>query len=236
MKQVFTFIQTITLFLSISVFGQNGAGPAATPLSFPDSVVAALEKTRKPEALLAATEFGNAWSSLGLDQQQHVRNHFREMKKKKFSFTTHYIKYLRALSYAVTVERLDATKLTQYLDMCGKIIEYYPPPHALKSFENLQIFFEHHALYVEKSYRLNVQDDSYYFEFIEPAPTMSWDDLESSSTEEETYPDEEETWPAEEDTWNDDPVEEYVDEPVEQIPSWMTPPPQDLVVGQWSST
>ena len=127
MKQVFTFFQTIGLFLSISAFAQNGAGPVATPVSFPDSVVAALEKTRRPEALLAATEFGNAWSSLGLDQQQTVRRHFREMKKKKFSFTTHYVKYLRALANAITIERIDQTKLSEYLDLCGKIIEYYPP-------------------------------------------------------------------------------------------------------------
>lgn len=229
MKQVFTFILTISLFLSIPVFGQDGAGPVATPLSFPDSVVAALEKTRNPEALLAATEFGNAWSSLGLDQQQSVRKHFREMKKKKFSFTTHYIKYLRALANAITIERVDASKLSQYLDVCGKIIEYYPPAHALNAFENLRVFFEHHALYVEKAYRLRVQDDSYSFEFIEPAPTLSWDDLETTTEEDTTVA--EETWAEEEDTWNDEPVEEYTEEPVDEIPSWMLPPPQPYLEG-----
>ncbi len=221
-KQVFTFILTISLFLSISAFGQGGAGPVAIPLSFPDSVVAALEKTRKPEALLAASEFGNAWASLGLDQQQTVRNHFREMKKKKFSFTTHYIKYLRALSNAVTIERIDAAKLNQYLGFCGKIIEFYPPAQALKTFENLRVFFEHHALYVEKFYRLNVQNDSYSFEFIEPAPTISWDDIEEEPTTEDT-------WPEEETSWSDE--EEYADEPVTEIPSWMNPPPQPFLEG-----
>lgn len=185
-------------------------------LPFPDSIQVALENTRSNDAMNVAAAWLQAWSSLGVDQQQRVQGLFYKMKGKGYKLRPHFVQYFNTLVKATSVEKADAVQISQYLQVADKVVDNYPMDKALKFFNASATFFSHHALYYDKTYRLNVRDDQYAFEYIEfippPVDTTSLDDLNDT------------TWT----DWNDDQAELP---PAEIKPYWETQDPQPFVEG-----
>jgi hypothetical protein len=205
------------------VSAQKKSQTSTIPLNFPDSVRIVLENTRNVDATVVGTSFASAWSSLGADQQLIIQQQLRKMKKKKLPLKPALINYFGAIANAITVERADASKLSGFLTVTGKVIDNETNPRILNFMQGSRTFFEHHALHYEKSFRLYVKDDDYTFDYI--APTASFDMNDTTSI------------PAtdQQDNTASTPANDYNDQPVDSIftetPLWMNPPPQPVVEG-----
>src|SRR5688572_15604925 len=160
-------------------FGQGNG--KVIPLNFPDSVMIVLENTRNVDATVVGTGFAAAWNSLGMDQQQTIRRQTLLMRKKKFPLRPHFVNYFGAIVNAVNVEHADAQVITKFLSVTGKVLEKYPTPKVLNFLATCRTFFSHHSLHYEKTFRLYARDDSYTFDYIEPAPVISWDQLNNTT-------------------------------------------------------
>ena len=236
------FLTYILLFATWTLaFAQDL--PVASPVGFPDSIRIVLEKSRSADALQVAADFHQAWVSFNPGQQQQIKDQMRLMKSKKYGVKPYLLNYFGALANAINVERADGTVISQYLTVAGQVLDTYDGKSANKFFEASRTFFQHHALYYQKSFRLYARDDSYGFEFIAPA-VVSWDDTPSTETQsgglwEDTPSDQTET----SDLWADDTTGQpaYTDElpPYEEssentnpgIPGWIAPPVQPVVEG-----
>ncbi|HEY0742111.1 MAG TPA: hypothetical protein VGD40_11645 [Chryseosolibacter sp.] len=215
MKRILQIATFLMLLLPGAVLAQ---GNATVPLSFPDSVLIVFENTRNVDASVIGSGFAVAWNSLGIDQQQAIRKQTSLMKRKKYPLRPHIVTYFGAIVNAANVEKTDASTLSKYLSVAGKVIENYPTAKVLTFLSSANTFFQHHALHFEKSYRLLAGEDAYTFEYREAAPLMSLDD--TTQYQSEPVPDGasqmEDT--SNEDTWSSDSVAE---EPL--APMWMTP-------------
>lgn len=160
------------------------------PTSFEDSVRVVLENTRSLDASVVGAGFFSIWNGLSIDQQMVIKKQTFQMRKKKFPLKSHLVNYFGAIVNAVTIEKADATTLSGYLKVAGKVIEDLPGAKAQNFFARSRIFFEHHALAYDKSFRLYAKEDTYAFEYIAPPPPPSWNDTISTETEPETYPEE----------------------------------------------
>lgn len=226
--------------LYTATFAQTEGGTAAVlPVSFPDSIRAVLERTRNTEAISAATDFALAWTSMGLEHQNAIRMQTRQMRHKSYSIQPAMAAYFGAIANAVNIERTDAAKLSEYLKVTQQVIDTYDGSVALKFFTLSRNFFEHHALHHERTFRLYALQDDYKFDFIAPAPPVSWED-DTSSYSDETQ--EEDPWADNDtytDTYSDPPADDqgsYDDNPDEGtseeiVPGWMTPAPQPFIEG-----
>ena len=214
--------------MSWAVCGAQGTR-AVLPVSFEDSVRVVLESTRNMDASLVATGFSSIWSQLPVDQQMLIKKQSSLMRKRKFTLKNHVINYFGAVVNAVSIEKADASTLTGYLKVAGKVIEGSAPSQAQQFFSSSRTFFQHHTLWYDKTLRLYARDDTYAFDFLEntATATLSWDEPITSET------DNAETEPA----YSDDPPL-YDETAVEQtsstetfMPSWMSPAPPPLLEG-----
>jgi hypothetical protein len=169
-KDIKTYFLVLFLFSAATAIGQTKQD--SPPTSFPDSIRAMLEKTRKTDAVAVADEFGSAWSSLGPDHQNAIQRHYRMMKRKRFPLRPHIQNYFSAIANAVSFENADQSKLTGYLRVAGLVIEKESTRSAQAFFEVSKTFFGYHALHFEKTFRLYARDDDYSFDYIEPAPML----------------------------------------------------------------
>ena len=233
-------IWTVLNLLAIGYGFSQGNGKVA-PLSFPDSVMIVLENTRNIDAAVVGTGFAGAWNSLGLDQQQVIRRQTLIMKRKKFQLRPHFVSYFGAIVNAVNVEHADAQVISKFLNVTGRVLENYPTPKVLNFLTTCRTFFSHHSLHYEKTFRLYAKDDSYTFDYIEPAPVISWDQLNDTSRTElpstdqtinesdNSSQDQTETSSDTSDSYDDSSSDSYV-EP-EPIPMWANPAPQPVIEG-----
>lgn len=175
-----------------------------------------MENTRNLDATAVGAGLVTAWSNIGLDQQQIVKKQTAIMRRKGYKLRPQLVQYFGALVAAVTIEGADATQLGNFLKVSGKVIENYTGPRTLTFFSNSREFFERHALYADKSYKLYAREGSYTFEYLEfiPAPP---DTLASLNNDQYNN-----------DTWVDEPVDTVYHEPP---PYWLTPAPQPNVDG-----
>lgn len=148
------------------VFAQSGD---SRQYSFQDSVRLVLESTRANEAIAVGAAFNTAWSSLGPDHQNIIRSQARQMKKKGYKVRPHFVNYYGAIAAAVSIENADISKLSNYLATTDKVIAKDNIVQANLFFQQSRDFFEHHALHFEKAFQLQVTDNSYQFEYLEPA-------------------------------------------------------------------
>lgn len=216
----------LAVILATSFCRGQGNSSAAPPLNFPDSVLIVLENTRKVDASVIGSGFASAWTSLGLDQQQMIRKQAYLMRRKKFPLNPHIINYFGAIVNAINVEHTDAQTLSKYLTVAGKVINQQPTAKALNFFAISRTFFQYHALHYEKPFRLYSKDDSYSFDYIEPAPLISMYDT-TAQQQTEPLPDassETETIPTQDAPYSDTTAQEI-------MPSWMTPAPQPYIDG-----
>jgi hypothetical protein len=223
-KQV--IINSILLILLSAHFAAAQRGvPTTPPISFPDSIRIVLENTKNVDATVIGGSFFTSWGNLLLDQQQTVQKQTRLMKRKGYKIRPHLVNYFGALANALTIEHADASKISGYLAVAQRVIENEDPTKASNFFSRSRSFFQFHALHYEKSSHLNVRDDNYSFDYIAPAPTVSWNDTTQSQSDN----------PQEEDPYKDEPAS-LDDQPVDTVqqevmPAWMTPPPPPYVEG-----
>lgn len=216
MKQVPYFLLALLLSTATAV-AQKRPQEAGVPMSFPDSIRVVLENTRNVGASVIGSSFANAWGTLRPDQQQQVRRHLLLMKKKRYSLKPNIINYLGAVANAVSVERADEGKISDFLNVAGKVIEQENPTRAQNFFAASRTFFQQHALYYDRTYRLYARDDDYTFAYIEPAPSFDMNDTTATNTT---------------------PQEESAEEPApsadtiySESPLWMNPPPPPVIEG-----
>jgi hypothetical protein len=201
------------LLLVAPLFGQSDA--PVVSVGFADSLRMVLENTRNTDAMVVGGAFTTAWNNLGLDQQQSIRQQFYLMKRKGYKLRPYLVEYLGSLVNAISVEGADADQLNRYLTVTGKVVENYKPDKALRYLTASRNFFQNHALYTDKTYRLYATEADYQFEYLEYIPPP----VDTTSVTEE-----EDNW----DDWEDEPVDTV---PAVVPPYWETPVPQPVLDG-----
>ncbi len=221
MKKAFFYILVVLGTSSGFVKAQNNTIVNA---GFPDSVRIILENTKNVDATVIGGGFSAAWGSFSLEHQQLVRSQVKMMKSKKYPVKPHLINYFGAIVNAITIENTDASSISKYLAVAGKVIENQTPAKANAFLSNSRTFFKEHSLHYERTFRLHVIDDNYSFEYIEPLAPISWDDTTQfiASTDPST------------DITTDDSngFSDGSDSVASEfMPPWMTPPPPPTLEG-----
>jgi hypothetical protein len=139
-------------------------------LSFQDSVRIALENTKAIDAISIGASFGGVWINLGPEQQVTIKKQVRVMKKKGYRIQPYFVNYYGDIVAAMNIEKIESTKLTDFLRVVGKVIEKNSLNQANLFLHQARDFFEHHAFNYEQYFRLRASDDDYSFDFLEPAP------------------------------------------------------------------
>ena len=201
----------------------QGDGLSA-PASFADSVRIALENSRNLDATVVGAGFFSIWDQLSVDQQMVVKKQSFLMRKRKFPLKSHMVNYYAALVNAISIEKVDASTLNSYLKVAGRVMEKGSAAQAQQFLSLARMFFQHHALSYDKTFRLYAVDDTYTFDYLEniPSPTLSWDERAQNESAEEEAADEADTQYVEEPALTDL-AESGVEAPEEYLPSWMTP-------------
>ncbi len=212
----------------INLFAQN-RGSSVPALSYQDSVRVVLENTKTVDGTVAGASFASAWNSIPPDYQLLIQKQHRQMKRKRYGLKPTLIQYFGAIAKAVNIERIDNNRLGEYLAVVSDVIEKETPTRALQFFRTANTFFQHHALYYDRSTRLYVRDDDYHFEYVEPVKGFDLSQPESGADTETTDPVDEE---ASDDPWADTPTDTSTAEDyLTQAPLWMNPPPPPPVEG-----
>ena len=224
----FDIVRNFSLYIffflaAVPCFSQSKVGDAI-PISFQDSVRIVLENTRNIEAEVIGSGFVSVWSKLAIDQQQAIRKHAQMMSAKKFALRPNVINYYGAVVNAISVENIDTRALSQYLSVAGKVIENLSQAKAANFLARSKAFFQYHSLHHEKSFKLSPVDDEYEFQYLEPAPLVSWDDTTQYINETEDIPSNGDEDPGYSQTISET---EYQ----EPEPLWMSPPPPPDLMG-----
>lgn len=167
MKRNLTYFFAL-VFISRIAWAQTPDANAVT-LSFQDSVRVILENTKAIDASAIGASFGGSWINLSPDQQFMIKKQAKMMKKKGYRVQPHFVNYYGAIVAAVDVEKVDAIRLSEYLNVTGKAVEKNSINHVNLFLHQARDFFEHHALNYEKYFRLKATDDDYSFNYLEPA-------------------------------------------------------------------
>jgi hypothetical protein len=210
-KPSFHILSVLVLSAS-TCFAQNDAVPA---MGFADSVRIVLENTRNLDATVVGASFVTAWSGIGLDQQQLIKKHMQQMKRKGYKLRPHMLPYVGAVAAAITIEGADAATLGSFLHVCDKVIANYNATKAITFFTTSRSFFERHTLYADKSYRLYAKEGRYTFEYLEFIPPP----IDTTTQVVDEYNN---------DTWVDEPIDTVYHEPP---PYWETQDPPPLIEG-----
>ncbi|MBI3483058.1 MAG: hypothetical protein HY015_08825, partial [Bacteroidetes bacterium] len=165
MKRNLTYF--FALFFLCRITEAQTSEPAR--LSFQDSIRVVLENTKAIDASAIGASFGGSWINFSPDQQLMIRRQGKLMKKKGYRLQPHFVNYYGAIMAAVNVEKLDATKLSQFLNVVDKSVEKNNVNQVNIFLHQARDFFEHHALNYEKYFRLKAADDDYTFDYLEPA-------------------------------------------------------------------
>jgi hypothetical protein len=222
-KRLKSYFLAFFLLPAVTVVAQKGQD-SAIPASFPDSVRVALERVRNTDATLVGGNFASSWTALGVDQQNLIQRQVRTLKKKKTPLRPHMVNYFGSIAGAVTVERADASKISQFLKVIDQVIQNETPARLANFLEVSRTFFEYHALHYEKTFRLYATDDDYSFDYIVPVPTFDINDTTATaSTDSQSY---NEPPPSDNNDTASDTSSFYVEAPL-----WMSPPPQPIAEG-----
>jgi hypothetical protein len=222
----------ILLFLLVLNFAGHAQKQSLNtiPLSFPDSVRVVLENTKNTDATVIAAAFSSAWTALGTDHQSIIQKQVRLMKQRKVALRPNIVNYLGAIANAVSIEHADPSKITQFLNVTQKVIENENGGRLQQFFKSSRTFFQFHALYYDRGYRLYARDDNYTFDYIEPAAGF---DLGSSDPGPAPEPDApvNETAPPPEVISDPAAEEAPAQDFFAEAPLWMNPPPPPVIEG-----
>ncbi len=216
MKKGLTYL--LLFFGGIFVASGQPKNDGGYQLGFQDSIRVALENTRNTDAAAIGMAFSVVWGGLGQDHQAMVLRQAKAMKKKGYKLRPHFQNYFGAIVDAVNVENADPEKITSYLTVAGKVIEFEETGKAGLFFVNSREFFQHHVLHYERSIRLYARDDDYTFDYIHvDVPVLP---QEGDTTITEPLEDLGQGDPNENTTWEDDPVDTVV---APAAPLWQEP-------------
>jgi len=217
-----------------SLWAQKPNQPAVK-LNFQDSILVVLENTRNTDAIAVGSAFPTVWNKLGPDQQQMIKAQSKIMNQKGHKLRPNFVNYYGAITNAIDREKADAATLSGYLTVAGQVIDNLDPTQAGIFFKNVRQFFEYHALHYDRSFRLNVLDYQYHFDFV-PIPqfqSMLGDYSDQGNTDEDLSTDQDQF-----DQWDNQETQDDFswDEPVDTvmppaIPIWMQPAPQPELTG-----
>lgn len=164
----------ITIFCLVLLLPLSGMAQRFEVPTSPDSlgtvIKDALYRMRSETARNIADAFEMAWySDLGAEHQLKIYQQVQKMLDKGLKPNPHFLPYFSAIDHAINTEAIDAQKLTDYLNMSGKVIDFYERGQIVKFYRTASNFFEHRALFFGRANQLYVSEDSYSFEFVEPA-------------------------------------------------------------------
>jgi len=220
----------IILAGSAAVLAQK---PDPVKLSFQDSIRVVLENSRNVDAIAVGGGFATIWSQLGLDHQRIIKQQALLMKKKGYKLRPQFVNYYGAIANAISREKADAETLSGFLNVTEQVIENENLTKAGIFFQNARQFFEYHALHYDRSFRLYVRDDKYYFDYVKVEVLPSLLDFNNSEPVDENFQDENQF-----DQWDNQEVQEDFswDDPVQEelppaMPIWMQPAPQPELSG-----
>jgi hypothetical protein len=148
----------------------------AQTYSFQDSLRMALERINTVEATTVAAGVTTAWGNLGPDQQRVIKQHALRMKRKRYPLAPQLLNYHGAWVGAVTIEKTEPARLTNYLNVAGQVIDQNTPAQANVFFAQARDFFEHHALSHSRTFRLKPMEDEYRFDYVYPDTTAAYYD------------------------------------------------------------
>ncbi len=168
MKKALPFIGVLALFWNLC----SGQG-TAYQYAFQDSLRVVLENTKNLEAATVGTAFASVWGSLGPDQQQVIRSQVRTMKRKGHRLRPNIVNYLGTIVSGVNIEKTDPSRLNNFLTVATKVLAREAPAKANEFFSQARDFFEFHALHHDRFFTINVQNDDYVFDYIDPPVVAS---------------------------------------------------------------
>ncbi|HMP98271.1 MAG TPA: hypothetical protein PKC24_00730, partial [Cyclobacteriaceae bacterium] len=174
----------ITLSLLANIGFAQGNGAAIKPGNFPDSIAFALNAYRTDEARQIATDFSALWPGFGLDQQKAIKQHHSLLQLKGYRSRPIIINFFAALVNAKKFENLSNAQFNAYLDVLGKTVMNESAENVQEFLRASRVFFRHHALHFDRSYRLSITEDVFRFDYVEPAQIIltessdadDWDD------------------------------------------------------------
>ena len=226
-KKLFTYSLLAFFGFCHASYSQKFSLPE-DPVSFGGAVEQMLTATNNEHSTSVGTAFNLVWNDLGIDHKKKIIAQCQTLTKKKFKPRPHFTRYFDAIVRGRNVEAIDNKKLTDYLNMTGKVIDNYDNKKIIQYLAAVITFFEHRALFHERSNKLFVANDDYTFEYagIEEVD----EDLPIVEESEEAYFEE---WDGEtEEDWGTDWEEESTDKMEEDFVDVLTGgPPPPVVTG-----
>ncbi|CAN5191830.1 hypothetical protein BH09BAC3_BH09BAC3_02030 [soil metagenome] len=184
-----------------------------------------MENNTSTEATAVGAAFATSWQKLTLDQQDLIMRLSKVLHKKRYKPFPLYSDFYGSIGFAVEIEHADTERLTAFLKVATQVIEKQNGPKTSAFFHYTRDFFEYHALHYEKSYRLNIKDDEYSFDYInEPAG-----EVQDTTKATDKFNQWDKNNPSQDNNtvWK----EEDTTKVAESIPAWLQPTPQPVLSG-----
>ncbi len=162
----------IAVILTVAAQAQN---KLVVKLAYQDSIRVILETNSNTETSMVGGVFATAWHKLSLDQQELIKTQAEILKKKKYKLFPLLTDFYGSIGFMVEREHADDAKISAFLKVTSQVIKNENAVRTGAFFHYCRDFFEYHALHYEKAYRLHLSDDSYTFQYIEPAGTSVTD-------------------------------------------------------------
>jgi hypothetical protein len=216
----------IAIFFSTTVISQVEAQRFVLP-DQPDSLGSDIKALLYHQRSEAARELGDQteqmWydGTIGIDEQRKILDHLGRMIEKGLSPAKEFRPYFSAIANAKITEGIDTQKFGQYLNVASKVIDAYDRSLISQFFKTINTFFEHRAIYFDKSNQLLISDDSYQFEFVAPPEIIEILPEEEEPVEEEDSEEEyneDEDWDDDDDDWDDEESDDNWDD--EEDENW----------------
>lgn len=142
------------------------------------------------------------------------------MRKKGYKLRPHLLHYFGAIVQAHETEKVDGPVFSSFLNTVQKVAENYTAAQALNFLAGSKIFFQHHAIHIDKGFKLYVGTEPYLFDFIQGVKPIEI--IEEAPLNPDSIPaDTDWNEPAEEnaeDSWGE---ESSYDQPQDNTPRWM---------------
>ncbi len=161
-------------------------------------------------------DFETLWynNSISENNKLKIWEQSGKMLRKGYSLRGSLKNYIASIVHALNSENLDAQKFNSYLLLADNIVEAYPSAEGSLIFGTLKNFFQHRAIYYQRSNQLFVFNDSYTFDFVAPPVVPEYDPEEVVAEEEDGYNDgyDDEDSDQEYDDYDDEEEDGYFDE------------------------
>ena len=209
MKKFLSFF--IFLSLAFSAWGQLPKyAVSEDPLVFGDTIKQILTATRSEAAIAVGESFAQVWTNIAPNTQDEIIAQTVAMHAKGFKQRPYLVNYFNAINSAVNTSNVDATTLKSYIETTGKVLQNHDNREYLKYLKRSQLFFEHNALYYQRSNKLLIDGGTYTFAY--EGGVLPEEDVKS--IDETTAEDDEDNWEEEsEDEWDDDEEVNWDEEP-----------------------